>query len=129
MNSSRSGTVLVVDDSPTMRGLIRLALTGGGFTVVEAASGPEALDRLAQHPVQAILTDVNMPQMDGISFVRSVRSDPKHRKTPILIVTTESAPQLKSAGKAAGATGWIVKPFEAEQLCAVVGMVIRRMAA
>lgn len=126
MSDSAAATILIVDDSPTMRGMIRTALTQGGHHVLEAANGYEGLARLQEHEhaVQAILTDVNMPQMDGISFVRSVRQDPRFSRTPILVLTTESAGDMKASGKAAGATGWIVKPFRPEDLRRVVAHVL-----
>jgi two-component system chemotaxis response regulator CheY len=128
MSDTTGATILIVDDSPTMRNMIRLALTQGGFHVIEAGNGREGLARLQESAVQAILSDVNMPQMDGLSFVRAVRQDPRFSRIPILVLTTESAGEMKASGKAAGATGWIVKPFQPEQLCSVLGMVIRRMA-
>jgi two-component system, chemotaxis family, chemotaxis protein CheY len=127
MSDDQKHTVLVVDDSPTMRGMIQRALTDGGYRVLEAGNGQEGLARLHAEPVQVILSDVNMPAMDGLTFVRAIRQEPRFAHTPILFLTTEGAPEMKAAGKAAGATGWIVKPFDAEQLRNVVGMVIRRM--
>ena len=121
-------TVLVVDDSPTMRGMIQRALAEGGYRVLEAANGPEGLACLETERVQTILSDVNMPEMDGLTFVRRVRQDPRFAQTPILFLTTEGSPDLKAAGKTAGATGWIVKPFEPDQLRNVIAMVIRRMS-
>lgn len=111
-----------------MRGFLRNALTAGGFDLIEATDGFEGLARLQAHDIRAILTDVNMPRMDGLTFLRSVRQDPRFARTPILVVTTEAAPEVKAAGKEAGATGWIVKPFQAEQLCQVLDLVIRRAA-
>jgi two-component system, chemotaxis family, chemotaxis protein CheY len=120
-------TVLIVDDSPTMRGMIHRALTEGGYRVLEAANGPEGLGRLERECVQTILSDVNMPGMDGLAFVRRVRQDPRFAQIPILFLTTEGSPEMKAAGKAAGATGWIVKPFEPDQLRNVVATVIQRI--
>jgi two-component system chemotaxis response regulator CheY len=127
MTTSPMHTVLIVDDSPTMRSMVQRALTEGGYRVLAASCASEALSSLQSETVQAILSDVNMPEMDGISFVRRVRQDPRHARTPILMLTTESGAEMKAAGKGAGASGWIVKPFDAEQLRNVVGMVIRRM--
>lgn len=129
MSADTSRTILVVDDSPTMRGMIQRALTTGGYRVLLAADGMEALRRLDESAVDAILTDINMPNMDGLAFIRNARQVERLAHTPILALTTEGEPEMKAAGKAAGATGWIVKPFDAEQLCNVVGMVIRRMAS
>jgi two-component system chemotaxis response regulator CheY len=128
MSGETSCTILVVDDSPTMRGMIQRALVGGGYHVVQACDGIEGLARLEENAVHAILTDINMPRMDGLTFIRAVRQMGQFGRTPILALTTEGEADMKTAGKAAGATGWIVKPFDPEQLCNVVGMVIRRMA-
>jgi two-component system chemotaxis response regulator CheY len=129
MSDTTGATILIVDDSPTMRSMIRIALTEGGCTVLEAANGHEGLACLQDHPVQMILTDVNMPQMDGITFVRTVRQDPRFSRTPILVLTTESAGDMKASGKAAGATGWIVKPFRPEDLREVVARVLHKQQA
>lgn len=129
MSAGNAGTVLVVDDSPTMRGMIVRALEAGGYRVVEASDGIEGLSRLqGDGEIHAILTDINMPRMDGLAFIRAVRQTERFSRTPVLALTTEYEPDVKAAGKAAGATGWIVKPFAADQLCNVIGMVIRRMA-
>jgi two-component system chemotaxis response regulator CheY len=121
-------TVLVVDDSPTMRGMIRNALGKGGYRVVEARHGLEALAWLEREAADLILTDINMPCMDGLTFIRQVRQRQACGRLPILALTTEGDAEMKAAGKAAGATGWIVKPFDPDQLCDVIGMVMRRMA-
>ena len=129
MSAETGSTILVVDDSPTMRGMIVRALVAGGYRVVEASDGIDGLSRLqGDAEIQAILTDINMPRMDGLAFIRAVRQMERFARTPVLALTTEYEPDLKAAGKAAGATGWIVKPFAADQLCNVIGMVIRRMA-
>ena len=119
-------SILIVDDSPKMRGFLRTALAAGGYDTLEAIDGIEGLDRLQSHEVAAILTDINMPRMDGLSFLRSVRQEARFARTPILVLTTENAPEVKAAGKEAGATGWIVKPFRPEQLCQVLEKVIQR---
>jgi two-component system chemotaxis response regulator CheY len=128
MSAEHSWKVLVVDDSPTMRGMIQRALVAGGYRVVEATDGMDGLNRLQETAVDAILTDINMPRMDGLAFIRAVRQMERLARTPILALTTEGEADMKAAGKAAGATGWIVKPFDPEQLCNIMGMVIRRMA-
>jgi two-component system, chemotaxis family, chemotaxis protein CheY len=127
MTDVKGSTVLIVDDSPTMRGMIKRTLAEGGYRVLEAANGPEGLARLDGECVQAILSDVNMPGMDGLTFVQRVRQDARFAQTPILFLTTEASAEIKAAGKAAGATGWIVKPFEPEQLRNVIARVIRRL--
>ena len=117
-------SVLVVDDSITMRQLVSMTLRGAGFDVVEGANGEEGLAQLATSKVDLIITDLNMPVMDGIKFIQNVRSQPATKFTPILMLTTESQAEKKQEGKAAGATGWIVKPFDPPKLLAVVTKVL-----
>jgi two-component system chemotaxis response regulator CheY len=119
-----SKTILTVDDASTMRKVVSLALTGAGHEVIEAEDGIAALSVLKIRHVDLVITDVNMPRMDGIEFTRQARTLPKFEKTPILLLTTESDPDIKARGRAAGATGWIVKPFKQEQLLAVVAKVL-----
>ena len=116
--------ILTVDDAPTMRKVVALALTGAGHEIVEAEDGVAALGVLQVRHVDLVITDVNMPRMDGIEFTRQARMLPKFQKTPILLLTTESDPDIKARGRAAGATGWLVKPFQREQLLAVVARVL-----
>lgn len=115
---------LIVDDSQTFRQMVAMALTQAKFEVVEASNGQEALDRLASKKVDVIITDLNMPIMDGITLIKHVRMKPQFKSTPILMLTTESQPEMKQKGKAAGATGWLVKPFKAPQLIQVVSDVL-----
>jgi two-component system chemotaxis response regulator CheY len=113
--------VLTVDDSKTMRDMLRLALTGAGHTVVQADDGVHGVKVLNQHPdVDVIITDINMPRMDGYGFIEEVRRHPLSRATPILVLTTESEPAKKQRARDAGATGWIVKPFDPEKLVAAI---------
>lgn len=116
--------ILIIDDSNSMRGILRSALSGGGFEIIEAADGHEALATLDRQGVDLIITDVNMPGMDGITVVREIRHRPRTKSTPVLVLTTESGPELKQAGRAAGATGWIVKPFSPQQLRQVIARVL-----
>lgn len=116
--------ILIVDDSVSMRGMIRSALRSGSFEVIEAANGPDALTMLDRQEVDLIITDVNMPDMDGISLVKAIRHRPATKATPVLVLTTECGAELKQAGRAAGATGWIVKPFSPQQLVQVVAKVL-----
>ena len=116
-------TVLAVDDSRTMRDMIRMALLPAGFTVYVAEDGIDGLEVLDGIEPDAIITDINMPRMDGFGFIDAVRTQDKHRATPILVLTTESAPELKQRARAAGATGWIVKPFDPEKLVKALTMV------
>jgi two-component system chemotaxis response regulator CheY len=117
-------TALVVDDSLSMRQLVSHTLQGAGFAVVEAANGKDGLDRLKGQKVELIITDLNMPILDGIGFIKQVRGQPAYKFTPILMLTTESAATRKAEGKAAGATGWLVKPFEPQSLLATIARVV-----
>jgi two-component system chemotaxis response regulator CheY len=115
--------VLAVDDSRTMRDMIRLALGPEGFTVTTADDGVHGIDVLDGIEPDAIITDINMPRMDGFGFIDAVRKQDKHRATPILVLTTEAAPELKERARNAGATGWIVKPFDPVKLVKALHMV------
>lgn len=119
-----SRAVLVVDDSTSMRQMVAHTLQVAGFAVVEGADGSEGLQRLESQPVQLIITDLNMPVMDGITFIQKVRERPSYRFTPILMLTTESQDAKKQAGRAAGATGWLVKPFDPQKLLATIAKVL-----
>lgn len=115
--------VLAVDDSRTMRDMIRLALEPQGFTVHTADDGVHGVEVLEGLAPDVIITDINMPRMDGFGFIDAVRSQDNHRATPILVLTTESATELKTKARAAGATGWIVKPFDPVKLVKALHMV------
>lgn len=117
--------ILAADDSLSLRQVVKLVLTEAGYEVVEAVDGKDALAKLGNTPVNLIMTDLNMPNLDGVGFIKAVRANPVHRLTPILMVTTESSDEKKQAGKSAGATGWVVKPFSPDQLLAVVKKLIR----
>ena len=117
-------TVLAVDDSSSIRQMVSFTLKGVGYDVLEAADGQEGLDKAKNRPVNLVLTDQNMPKMDGLSLIRSLRGLPQYRSTPILMLTTESSDAMKAQGKAAGATGWLVKPFDPARLLEVVKKVI-----
>ena len=112
-------TILTADDSPSMRQMIAFTLENAGYQVIEAVDGKDALERLSKAAVQMLITDLNMPNLDGIELIKRVRTLPQYKYIPIIMVTTESEDSRKQQGKAAGATGWIVKPFRAEQLVAV----------
>lgn len=118
-------SILTVDDSASMRQMVAFTLKSAGFNVLEAANGEEGLARIRDSNVDMLLVDQNMPQMDGVSLVRAVRSLPQHKATPILMLTTESSDAMKAAGKAAGATGWLVKPFDPARLIDIVKKVMR----
>jgi two-component system chemotaxis response regulator CheY len=117
--------VLAVDDSLTIRQLMRMTLSRAGYEVIEAEDGAKGLQKASSETFDLVLSDINMPNMTGIEMLRSLRKLEKYKFTPIVLVTTESQPEKKAEGKAAGATGWIVKPFEPEQLLAVVTKVLR----
>ena len=118
-------TIMTVDDSASMRQMVSMTLRGGGYEVVEAVDGLDALSKLDGQEIHFVLTDINMPRMDGIEFTRRLRTMPPYKFVPIVLLTTESHPEKKLEGKAAGATAWIVKPFHPEQLLAVVKKVMR----
>ena len=117
-------TILTVDDSTSMRQMVRATLQSAGYGVVEAADGQEALAYARGNPVDLVISDVNMPRMDGITLVSELRSLPSYRLTPVLLLTTESSMDKKMEGKKAGATGWIVKPFNPAQLLATLARVL-----
>ncbi|MEJ0049066.1 MAG: response regulator [Rhodospirillales bacterium] len=111
---------MTVDDSKTMRDMVAFTLRGAGFHVTAAEDGKQALGLLASNPVDVVITDLNMPVMDGVALIRALRADPRWRALPILMLTTESDSNKKAEGRSAGATGWIVKPFNPEKLIEVV---------
>ncbi len=115
--------ILTVDDSASVRQMVRFTLSDAGYTVIEAVDGRDALAKLAQ-PVNLVITDLNMPLLDGIGLIRAIRANPACKGLPILMLTTESHESRKLEGKAAGATGWIVKPFTTQQILAVVKKVL-----
>lgn len=116
--------IMTVDDSASMREMVRATLTAAGYEVVEAVDGQEALDYARDNACDLVISDVNMPRMDGITLVHELRSLPHYRLTPLLLLTTESSAEKKLEGKRAGATGWIVKPFNPEQLLATMARVL-----
>lgn len=117
-------TILSVDDSPSIRQMVNYTLESAGYAVVSAADGEEGLAQALAKPCDLVLTDQNMPGMDGLALIRALRSLPAYRKVPILMLTTESSDEMKAAGRAAGATGWLVKPFEPQRLLEVVRRVL-----
>lgn len=118
-------SILAVDDSASMRQMVSYTLEAAGFNVVQAVDGQDAFDKAKQYDFDLVLTDQNMPRLDGIGLTRKLREQPKFKSTPILILTTESGDAMKQAGRAAGATGWLVKPFDPAKLIEVVNKVIR----
>jgi len=119
-----AATILAVDDSASMRQMVSFTLKHAGYEVIEASDGVDALEYARSNSVSLVLTDVNMPRMDGITLVHELRSLPHYRLTPLLLLTTESSQEKKLEGKRAGATGWIVKPFNPEQLLATMARVL-----
>jgi two-component system chemotaxis response regulator CheY len=119
-------TILTVDDSVSIRQMVTVTLQGAGFSVLEAVDGADGLEKAKSRPIHLVLTDQNMPRMDGISLVKALRGLPQYRVTPILMLTTESGDAMKAQGKAAGATGWLVKPFNPQRLLEVVNKVLGR---
>lgn len=117
-------TILVVDDSTTMRQMVNFTLSGAGHKVVEAVDGDDALKVAEGKSIDLVITDINMPKVDGIALIKRLRSMPSFKFTPILTLTTESQEAKKLEGKAAGATGWIVKPFNPESLLSVLNKVL-----
>jgi len=117
-------TVLSVDDSASMRQMVKLTLTGAGYSVVEAEDGKQALAKIGEAEISMVLTDLNMPNMDGLTLIRELRKLPSCRFIPIIFLTTESDEGKKAEARAAGATAWITKPFKQEQLLAVVKKVL-----
>jgi two-component system chemotaxis response regulator CheY len=118
-------SVLMVDDSPSMRQLVRSTLEGAGFNVVEKVDGVDALTFARSGNADLVLTDINMPNMDGIELVGELRGLPGYKFVPILVLTTEAGSDMKMRGKQAGATGWIVKPFDPQQLIATINRVLQ----
>lgn len=118
-------TIMTVDDSASMRQVVAFTLSQMGHRVVEAVDGADALRKLQKEAPDMLITDLNMPQVNGIELIKQVRAMAAFKFIPIIMLTTESQEQMKQAGRAAGATGWVVKPFKAEQLAAVVNKVLR----
>jgi len=113
-------TIMTADDSASIRQVVKMALTEAGYAVVEAVDGQDAAEKFAASPVNMLITDLNMPRLNGIDLIKKIRATPAGKFIPIVLLTTESDGSKKDAGKAAGATGWIVKPFNKDQLLAVV---------
>lgn len=117
-------TILAVDDSASIRQMVSFTLKGAGYNVVEAVDGQDGLDKARSKTINLVLTDQNMPKMDGLTSIRNLRGLPQYKTVPILMLTTESSDTMKAQGRAAGATGWLVKPFDPQKLLEVVRKVI-----
>ncbi len=119
-------TILTVDDSPSVRQVIKIVLGGAGYSVIEAGDGVEGLAKAKSQPVSLVITDLNMPMMNGLDLIRALRKVPAIVGVPIVFLTTESNEAAKQEAKAAGATGWITKPFKPEQILAVATKLVRK---
>ncbi len=117
-------TILAVDDSGSLRQMLSFTLKSAGYSVVEAVDGQDGLSKARQTRFDLVLTDQNMPAMDGLTLIRTLRALPEYARTPILMLTTESSDEMKARGRAAGANGWLVKPFDPRRLTEVVKKVI-----
>lgn len=117
-------TILAVDDSASIRQMVAFTLKGAGYNVVEAIDGQDGLDKATSNTIDLVLTDQNMPKMDGLTLIKTLRALPQYKTTPILMLTTEAGDAMKNQGRAAGATGWLVKPFDPQKLVEVVKKVI-----
>ena len=117
-------TVMIVDDSASLRQVVSIALKGAGYDVLEACDGQDALSKLTGQKVHLVISDVNMPNMDGISFVKNLKQLPEYKFTPVIMLTTESQEGKKAEGQAAGAKAWVVKPFQPAQMLAAVSKLI-----
>jgi two-component system, chemotaxis family, chemotaxis protein CheY len=117
-------TILAVDDSASIRQMVSFTLKGAGYEVIEAVDGQDALEKANQHNVNLVLTDINMPRMDGLKLLELLRNLSQYKNVPILMLTTESDSAIKAKGKEAGATGWLVKPFDPSRLLEVIKKVI-----
>ena len=117
-------TILIVDDSASLRQVVAIALKGGGYDVVEAVDGKDGLTKLNGQKIHLIISDVNMPNMDGISFLKAAKQVAAYRFTPVIMLTTEAGADKKAEGQAAGAKAWVVKPFQPAQMLAAVSKLI-----
>ena len=117
-------TIMIVDDSASLRQVVSIALKGAGYDTIEACDGRDALSKLNGGKVHLIISDVNMPNMDGISFLKEVKRHPGYKTTPVIMLTTESQAEKKAEGQAAGAKAWVVKPFQPQQMLAAVSKLI-----
>mgnify|MGYP001585560813 CR=1 FL=1 len=117
-------TIMVVDDSASLRQVVSIALRGAGYDVIEGCDGKDALDKLTGQKVHLVISDVNMPNMDGITFVKNLKQMPAYKFTPVIMLTTESQEGKKQEGQAAGAKAWVVKPFQPAQMLAAVAKLV-----
>jgi two-component system chemotaxis response regulator CheY len=124
MGDMMSKTILAVDDSGSLRQMVVFSLKAAGYQVIEAVDGLDGLEKAKKQVVDLVLTDQNMPKMDGLALIKALRELPSYQKVPILMLTTEASDEVKAKGRAAGANGWLVKPFDPQKLTEVVKKVI-----
>lgn len=120
-----SKTIMTADDSSSIRQMVSFTLKQAGYSVIEAVDGSDALNKLKSNPIHMLISDLNMPKTDGLELIKQVRAMAEYKFIPIIMLTTESQADMKQKGKAAGATGWIVKPFKPDQLLSVIKKVLR----
>lgn len=119
-----SKTIMIVDDSASLRQVVSMTLRGAGYNVIETCDGKDALAKLGGQKVHLVISDVNMPNMDGLSFVREMKKNASYKFTPVIMLTTESGEEKKLAGQSAGARAWVVKPFMPQQMLAAVSKLV-----
>jgi two-component system chemotaxis response regulator CheY len=117
-------TILIVDDSTSLRQVVGITLKGAGYDVIEACDGKDALSKLQGQKIHLIISDVNMPNMDGLTFIKAAKQMPAYKFTPVIMLTTEAGESKKQEGQAAGAKAWVVKPFQPAQMLAAVGKLV-----
>ena len=117
-------TVMIVDDSSSLRQVVKITLSAAGYTVIEATDGEDGLIKANGQKIHLVISDVNMPRMDGITFVREFKKNPAYKFTPVIMLTTESSEEKKQAGQAAGAKAWVTKPFQPAQILAAVSKLV-----
>ena len=118
-------TIMVVDDSASLRQVVSIALKGAGYDIIEASDGKDGLSKLTGQKVHLIVSDVNMPNMDGLTFVKELKAKPEYRFTPVIMLTTEAGEDKKAMGQAAGAKAWVVKPFKPDQILGAVAKLVQ----
>jgi two-component system chemotaxis response regulator CheY len=117
-------TILIVDDSASIRQVVGIALRGAGYDVIEASDGKDALSKMTGQKIHLIISDVNMPNMDGITFLKNVKANPSYKFTPVIMLTTEAGQDKMAEGRAAGAKAWVVKPFQPPQMLDAVAKLV-----
>jgi two-component system chemotaxis response regulator CheY len=117
--------ILTVDDSPSIRQMVSFVVESAGYKVIQAEDGVDGYEKAKMQTMDLVLTDQNMPRMDGLTLIKELRALPQYKTTPILMLTTEASEQMKTQGRAAGATGWLVKPFDPNTLLEVIGKVLK----